>query len=585
MNFWKSFFSSCLGAFVALVVFTLLFVFLLVGLAFSTGEKEIAVADNSVLHLKLDGVWNEMQEENPFEGLPVPGEVSSIGMLQLKQAIAQAKDDGKIRGILLEVSFPATGFASLDEVRASLLDFKKSGKWVIAYNEVMSEPAYYLSTAADKIYLNPEGEIEFNGLTIEVGFYKKLLDKLEIKPQIFRVGEYKSAVEPFILDKMSPENREQLQALVGSIHDHMLNEVSSARGLKMERLREIANNQLIRNGRDAVEFGLIDSLMYQDQLDSILTAELGESRYKDVNLVTLSEYRKSFPALESSPNEIAVIVAQGTIVPGEGDPSDGLIASDTFVEEIRKAADSKKVKAIVVRINSPGGEFRASDMMWRAIQMAREKKPVIASMGDYAASGGYYLAMGCDTIVAQPNTITGSIGIFGMLFDMSGFLGNKLGVTFDEVKTGNYGEMVTVTRPLTEAEKNFWQKNLEEHYDTFINKAAAGRSAKPEDIRKVASGRVWTGTQAMEHNLVDKLGGLKDAIEIAAKAADVTDYRVRYTPRPKGFFQKLLRTGENVREEAVREELGEMYIWYKQFDKIKHQQGAQALMPFQFNIQ
>lgn len=588
MSFGKAFLSSCLGALVAMIIFFFIGLIFIISLVSGVSEeKEAVIADNSVLHLKLDAEISELQRENPLAGLPVPGgDVMNIGILQLKEAIAHAKSDDKIKGIYVDVSYPNAGFSSLEEIRASLIDFRESGKFVVAYGEVMSEAAYYLATACDKIYLNPEGDVEFNGLTVEVGFFKKMLDKLEIKPEVFRVGEFKSAVEPFLLEKMSEENRLQLSELVNSMYNHVLREVSDARNIPVATLENISDKMLIRDAATALEMKLIDSLLYKDQFDAYLKSKLGLDEDDKIKLVKYSKYRKSFSGSSKSKNEIAVIVAEGTIMPGENDGSDNVIAGETFVEEIRKAREDDDVKAIVLRVNSPGGEFRASDMIWREVQLAKKVKPVIASMGDYAASGGYYLSMGCDTIVAQPHTITGSIGIFGMMFDMSDFLGNKLGITFDEVRTGEFGEMYTVTRPLTDAEKSFWQKNLDKHYETFTSKAAEGRNIPVEDLKKVASGRVWTGEQAKERKLVDVLGGFNDAVKIAAKSAHIEDdYKVVYFPKEKDFLHELMTSlEENARAESLRTELGDLYPWYTQFKKIETFQGEQARMPFELQI-
>jgi len=584
MNFLKSFFAALL----ALIVFSILVVVVSVSLLASLAAQEtVVVKENSVLHLKLDRPINEVEAEDPLAGMPFPGAPeTTIGLLQLKQAIAHAKEDNNIKGIYLDVSYPQAGFASLEEIRESLLDFRKSGKWVVAYTEVLSEGAYYLATAADKIYLNPEGDVEFNGLTVEVTFFKRLFDKLEIRPEIFRVGEFKSAVEPFLLDKMSPENRLQLTELTNSIYDQMLQRISEARNIPREKLEEISDKMLIRNARLAKEYGLIDELYYKDEFTTELRTRLGLKGEEKVSFVKYGRYRDSFTTSSSSANEIAVIVAEGTITPGDSEGQEGVIGADTFVETIRKAREDDDIKAIVLRINSPGGEFRSSDMMWREVRLAQEAKPVIASMSDYAASGGYYLAMGCDTIVAQPHTITGSIGIFGMMFDMSGFLGNKLGVTFDEVKTGEFGEMYTVTRPLTEAEKSFWQRNLDEHYETFTGKAAEGRGISKDEIKKVASGRVWTGAQAKERNLVDVTGGFNDAVRIAAEAAGVgTDYKLKFYPKKRSFITQWLEQREDeAKIEALKSTLGEHYTWYQQLERIKTYQGAQARLPFELRI-
>lgn len=588
MSFGRAFFASCLGTLAALaVLFFLTFVFFVSLISGLSEDKKVAVAENSVLHLELDAQITEMQQENPLAGLPIPGaEIRKIGLLQLKQAIAHAKNDDNIRGIFLEVGRPMAGFSSLEEIRSSLIDFRQNGKWVVAYNEVMSEGAYYLASAADEVYLNPQGELEFNGLTISIGFFKKLFDKLEIHPQVFRVGEFKSAVEPFLMEKMSPENRLQLTALADGINDYMLTRIAESRGVNKQRLEEISDNMLVRNADAAVDLGLVDSLLYIDEFTTLLKDKLGVGADDKVSLVPYNRYRKSFSTYKKSDNEIAVIVADGTIMPGDGNQNDQVIGADTFVEEIRKARKDDDIKAIVLRVNSPGGEFVSSDMMWREIALAGQAKPVIASMGDYAASGGYYLSMACDTIVAQPHTITGSIGIFGIMFDLSDFLGDKLGITFDEVRTGEFGDTYTVTRPLTEAEKNFIQGNLDDYYNTFTTKAAEGRDVAHEEIQEVASGRVWTGQQALERNLVDVLGGFNDAVEIAAEKAGVgDDYKVRYYPTPKNFLEEILANlEENTQAKAVKAELGEIYPWYKKVEKLKQYQGAQARMPFEMEI-
>jgi protease-4 len=583
MNFFKTFLASCLGTLVTLLVLLVLMIGFIVGLG---SEEEIIVRDNSVLQLNLDAQITEQQTENPFEGLPIGNTTPNIGLLQLKQIIRNAKTDPKIKGILLNVTYPMTGFSSIEEIRQSLIDFRKDGKWVVAYADAMSEQAYYLASAADKVYLNPEGEIEFNGLSIEVLFFKRMFEKLEIKPEVFRVGQYKSAVEPFLLDKMSEENRTQLTEMTNSIYDHVLDRVSESRGIPKEKLTEISDKMLARSAALSVEHGLVDSLLYYDQVLNELRSRLSIEETGKVNFIKYNRYRKSIDNTYSAgDNEIAVIVADGTIFPGPAD--EGVVGSDTFAEEIRRARENKKVKAIVIRVNSPGGSFQASDIMWREITLAAEKKPVIASMSDYAASGGYYLSMGCDTIVAQPHTITGSIGIFSVLFDASGLMENKLGITSDEVKTGEYGEMITISRPLTDAEKNVWQSRTEEIYETFTGKAAAGRNISKDEIKKVASGRVWTGVQAKDRGLVDVLGGYDDAIRIAAEKAGVSDnYKVRLYPRIKNFIEQLTESlNENSRTNAIKEEMGQYYMLYEQWQHVKSYHGVQARMPFEFKIQ
>jgi len=583
MSFFKTFFASLLALVVFVFISLILFIGLLSGL---TAEKEVIVSDNSVLHLNLDAEITEQQIDNPFEGLPLPGgDRRNIGLLQLKQAISEAKTDSKIKGIFLNVSYPMTGFSTLQEIRQSLIDFRESGKWVVAYSDFMSEQAYYMATAADKVYLNPEGDVEFNGLAIELTFFKKMFEKLEIKPEIFRVGEFKSAVEPFMLEKMSDANRLQLTQMVNSIYDYVLTGISESRNIPKERLKEISDKMLSRNAKLSVELNLVDSLLYYDEVLDELKNRLSLEKSSKVRFVKYNRYSKTVNAPNfSSPNEVAVIVADGTIMPGRAD--EGVIGSDTFIEEIRKARENDKIKAIVIRVNSPGGSFQASDMMWREITLTTKQKPVIASMSDYAASGGYYLSMGCDTIVAQPHTITGSIGIFSILFDASGLMGNKLGITTDQVKTGEYGQLITMSRPLTDAEKNIWQTRTEEIYETFTGKAADGRNMSKENLKKVASGRVWTGTQAKENGLVDVLGGYDDAIRIAAEKAGISDnYKVRLYPRVKTFYQQLMEgLEENAKVSTLKKEMGQYYMYYQSWERVKTYQGIQARMPFEFQI-
>lgn len=585
MNFFKSFLASCLGTLVALVAMTLLGIIFVAVL--TAGDDQVIVEDNAVLHLKLDAPITETQSDDTFNGFPFAGNIQAVGLVQLKQALKDAKTNDKVKGIYLEVSMPQAGYATIDEVRDALLDFKKSGKWIIAYSEMYSEKAFYLASVADKLYLNKEGDFEFNGLVIESEFYKKLFDKLDIKPQVFRVGEFKSAVEPFMLEKMSDENRLQLTQLVSSIYGHVLANIAEARNIPVDKLTELSNKWLVKNGPDAQAQGLIDSLMYYDQVLAELKTRVGDPEAEKVNFVKYNDYRKSFvPSGKSSSNEVAVIVAEGEIMSGKGDVNDGVIGSDTFAEEIRKAREDDDIKAIVLRINSPGGSFEASDIMWREVDLASKKKPVIASMSDVAASGGYYLAMAADTIVARPTTITGSIGIFGVMFDLSSFLDNKLGITHDEVRTGEYGERYTVTRPLTEGEKRIWQSELDRHYETFTSKAAEGRGVTVEAIKKVGGGRVWTGTQAKDNQLVDIIGGFDTAIEIAAAKAGLgDDYKVRYYPKRKPWIQELIEdlTGQ-AQARAMKAELGEHYIWYKKWEQLQHYGGAQARMPFNLQI-
>lgn len=538
------------------------------------------------MHLKLDVPITEMEVENPFEGLPIPGATDgTIGLIQLKQTLRYAEKDENIQGVYLDVSFFQGGYAKASEVRQALIDFRKSGKWVVAYSEMMSEQSYYIASAADKVYINPEGQIEFNGLAIEVSFFKKMFDKLEIKPEIFRVGDFKSAVEPFMLEKMSEANRLQLNELVTDLNTNILQDIATSRQIDPVRLKEISDKMLATTTEEAQKLHLVDSLVYYDQVLAELRGRLLIGDDEDIHFIKYNKYQKTISTYSSSKNEIAVIVADGDILPGKA--QQGSIGSDTFAEEIRKARSNKNVKAIVLRINSPGGSALASDVMWREVTLASKEKPIIASMGDYAASGGYYLAMGCDSIVAEPTTITGSIGVFSVLFDLSNFLDNKIGITFDEVKSGEVGELVTFTRPLTPYERAIWQKSTDRIYDSFTSKAAEGRDMNVEELRKVASGRVWSGTQAKQKGLVDVLGNFDEAVRIAAEKAGIeNDYKLRFYPKYKSFIEEWLEGAENAAKiYAIQEELGPNYHLYREVMKMKRLQGTQARMPFELKFQ
>jgi len=578
----KTFFSSCLGTIVGIIVVFFLGLALLVGSVSS--ESEIVVSDNSVLALRLDKPITELELEDPLADV-FPGSVDeSIGLIHLKQTIREAKEDPNIKGIYLNAPFVMTGFASLQEIRESLIDFRSSGKWIVAYADFYTEGGYYLSSVADKVYMNPTGQVELNGLEAEVQFFKRLFDKLEIKPQVFRVGEFKSAVEPFFRENMSPENELQMSEMIHSIYGRVIEGISESRDLPQVRIKEIADRMLVREAGQAVEFGLVDSLWYDDQVKAEIKDRLSVSESSSIEFVKYSDYKRTITATSSSKNEIAVIVADGEILPGKAD--NGIVGSTTIREAIRKARTSDRVKAIIIRVNSPGGAFNAADEMWREVYLASQEKPVIASMGDYAASGGYYLAMACDTIVAQPGTITGSIGVFSVLFDLSSFLGNKVGITSDQVKTGDVGDMITVTRALTEQEKTIWQRQTDEVYEIFTQKAAEGRDMTQDEIKSVASGRVWTGAQAREKGLVDILGSFDDAVDIAADAAGLgDDYKLRYYPQQRTFIERLMNDYEdNVRTSILRQEAGEYYDWFQQWNRVKNYQGSQARMPFEFTL-
>lgn len=587
LNIKMKFLRSFLAAFSALIVFSIIGFAMLFAIVAVIGSKdEVSIKENSILHLKLNKPLVEIEgDDDPFAELPILGDGNNnIGVVQLKKVIANAAEDDKIKGIYLDVPYMMAGYGNLEEIRNALLAFKKSGKFIVAYSNFYTEGAYYLVSVADKIYLNPEGDLEFNGLSINASFYKGTFEKLGIQPQIFRVGDFKSAVEPYIREDMSEANELQLSSVLESLNGNLLKKVSESRSIDLAELTEISNQMKIRKAEDAVRLGLIDGELYYDEVLAELMDRTGVEKEQNLKFTSYGEYKKSVSNYKKSDNEVAVIIATGEIVRGEGKQNES-IGGKKFADGIRKARLNDKIKAIVLRINSPGGDFVASDMMWREIKLAAAEKPIIASMSDYAASGGYYMAMACDTIVAQPTTITGSIGIFSMIFNAEGFLKEKLGITHDVVKTGEYSDIITATRPLSDGEKAIIQQGTNEGYETFTSKAAKGRGMTKENLLKIASGRVWTGEQALENGLVDMLGGLEDAILIAADKANISDdYKIKYYPKYQPLMDRLFNSGNDVKTQLVKEELGEMYIYLKEINKLKNYQGIQARMPYDISF-
>jgi protease-4 len=561
----------------------MLIFFGIIGLVASSSEKEVTLEKNSILHLDLNGrtlVERTSDEDLVFGSFLDPfGGENTAGLVNLKKAIAEAKTNENVKGIYLNAGLFGAGQAGLLELREALIDFKTSGKFIVAYDEAYSEGGYFLASVADEIYLNPLGGIDFNGFSSEGIFLKGFFEKVGIKPEVFRVGEFKSAVEPFILDKMSPENRLQTQYFLDDINNHALELIAKSRGIAQDSLIRINQQMLVRKPKDAVTYKLATALKYEDEVHSILKEKLGlkeDDQIETINATDLGGMAKSQNITSS--NRIAVILAEGEIVDGN---ADGAISSEKFAKEIRKARKDENIKAIVLRVNSPGGSILASEVIWREMSEAKKVKPVIVSMGEVAASGGYYIAAPADTIVAQPNTITGSIGIFGILFNVQELVNDKLGVTTDVVSTGELSDFGNMARPLTEVERTIIQSSVEDGYETFISRVAEGRGMHPDSVRKVASGRVWTGTQAKARGLVDVLGGLDTAIGIAAaKIKAGEDYRVVYYPEKKPWFEELMVSfSDQVQVRILQTQLGDQYPLYQKIQKLKNYQGVQVRMP------
>jgi protease IV len=582
MKFLRNF----LAALLALVVFsTIGFLFFIGIVSVLESSDSFSVQDNSVLKISLTKQIADRDFDDPFGKFSITGgDVNRIGLVDLRKALQHAANDDKIKGVYLYAPSLIGGFALGQEVRQALSEFKKSGKFIWAYADIMSEGGYYISSVADKVYLSPEGMVEWNGLAAEINFFKGTFEKLEIKPQIFRVGDYKSAVEPFFLDKMSAANREQMNSMLNSLYAGMVNEMAEDLSIDAAQLLALSDNMTVQSAQDAVDQKLITGLLYKDEFESLLADELGIEKVKDINWVSYSQYNSSFSNYVKSSNKIAVIIAEGEIRMGRKEQ--GVITPVQFIKELRKAREDKSIKAVVFRINSPGGDALASNLIWREVVKTAEVKPIIASMSNYGASGGYYLAMAADTIVAQPSTLTGSIGIFGMVFNISDFMANKLGITTDRVTTGTYSNIYTATRALSEAEKAIIQNSVNEGYESFTSKAAEGRNMTLVDLKAVASGRVWTGTQALENGLVDVLGGLQTAIDIAAAKASIEDdYKVRYYPIKKSALEEFMeKMSSSSQAKMMKAELGEFYPYLKLLDKVKNMRGVQARIPFEIEI-
>ncbi|MDN3668000.1 signal peptide peptidase SppA [Echinicola jeungdonensis] len=582
------FLSNVLAVIVGLLVFSVIGFFLLASLiTYTTMEEKIQVEQNSILNLNLENrLLVERTSEQPLDlgsfG-PIPSAFKA-GLINIIGALEAAKKNDEIKGIYLQSGTVMGNPAILTELREALEDFKTSGKFIVAYSEMYSEGGYYLSSVADEVYMNPMGGLEFNGLSSEMLFFKGLFEKLEIEPIIFRVGEYKSAVEPFILDHMSDANRHQTEAFLKDLNNFAVEAIANSRDIPTARLQEINNQMLVRKNQDAVEMNLLDGLWYQDQVTGLLKEKLGISEDESIPTINVTNLNKTTKTKNlTAGDRIAVIVAEGEIV---SEPMDGTISSKVFAEEIKKARKDDDIKAIVLRVNSPGGSVLASEVIWREVKEAQKVKPVIASMSELAASGGYYISVPADTIVAQPNTITGSIGIFGLWFNAQGLLNNKLGITVDVAKTGELSDFMNPTRELSELERNVIQNQIEDGYDTFIQRVADGRKMSRESVLEVASGRVWSGMQAKKNGLVDILGGLNKAIEIAAQKAQLEDdYRVIYYPKPKNIFEQLMSEFSNGIEAKLTEfKLGETYPLFQQMERVKKLQGPKARMPFDMMI-
>ncbi len=586
----KSFFKYVLATITGIVIsFVVLFIVLMgiIGAIISSAssDQEIVVKSNSVLYLSFDYDISERSEANPLGSLNLPGySTKNIGLDDILARIKYAATDGNIKGIYLDASHIGVGFASLKEVRDELLAFKKTGKFVVAYNAGYDQKAYYVASTADKVYVNPQGTIDFKGLASSTMFYKELLDKVGVEMQIVKVGTFKSAVEPFFLNKMSDPNRLQVTSYLGSIYSTFINEIAASRNIAADSLRAIANDYRVRDADDAVKYKLADAKLYKDELLSDLRKRLKISEKDEISFVSLLDYNKKLKD-DASGSEVAVLYAAGEIVDGEG-TGPGQIGGDKFSRELRKLREDDAVKAVVLRVNSPGGSALASDIIWREVILTKKVKPVIVSMGDLAASGGYYISAAADSIFAEPTTITGSIGVFGVIPNFQNLMNNKIGVHYDGVKTGKFADLMTsFDRPLTAEERDIIQREVDKVYGTFTKVVADGRKLSIADVESIGQGRVWTGAQGVNNKLVDRLGNLDAAIQAAAKKANLNKYKVSQYPEKEDPFTSILNNSkEKVQVWIAKEQMGEYYRYFDVVRKATAQTGVQARMPYSVEI-
>lgn len=582
------FLKQILASLLAIILFVVL-VFVVLGGIVNSKEDSLVLEKKHILKINLNKPIADRVNQDPLAHLdPVTLQVNKpLATLDVLENIEKAKSDPNIAGIYLDLTGVAASMATVEEIRNALLNFKNSGKFIYTYSATLSQKGYYLATVSDKIFLNPEGMLEFYGLSSSVNFYTKALEKLGVEMQVIRHGKFKSAVEPFMLTEMSDASREQTEAFIGSFWEHMLFGIAKQRKISTEELQRIADGMLATQAGEAVKYGLADQVAYEDEVEALMLEHLNLESDEELPYLSLTSYKrvKTDEPLDVR-NRIAVIYAEGAIetgmIPGEG----AGIQAGTMVKAIRKARLNDRVKAIVLRVNSPGGSALASDIIWRELELCKGVKPLIVSMGGVAASGGYYIACNADTIVASPNTITGSIGVFGLVPNMQGLVKDKLGVYSSTIKTNEMADFGNLMRPLSPAERDFLQANVVKTYDTFIGKVAAGRGLTKEQVDALGQGRVWSGVAAKELGLVDLLGGLELAIELAAQKAGLESYSIKAYPESKDPMQELLKGLKGqISAELVGPELEEIHSQWQHLKVISQWQGIQARMPYEYTIQ
>ncbi|MBI9032968.1 MAG: signal peptide peptidase SppA [Bacteroidales bacterium] len=584
-EFLKFTFASVAGVIIAFVLIFLVFMGIFVSAVNFAEDEVVLVKDQSILEIKLSQTIHDRGVNQPF----YPGNFEmekSMGLDQVLDNLKKAAVDNNIKGILINLTGTPQGAATNKEIRDALLKFKESGKFIVSYSENYSQGAYYLASVADKVYMHPEGGMFFKGLNAEIMFYKGLLEKVKVEAQVIRHGEFKSAVEPFILNKMSEASRLQTQKFIDEIWDVLVEDISKSRNISVEDLNRIADDLAVNLPDGAMKHKLVDGLIYRDQLENELRERSGLDADEDLRLVKFSKYTDAlvseYKKLRSK-NKIAVVYATGAIESGKGD--DLTIGSDRIAGAIADARKDSTIKAIVMRVNSPGGSALASDVIWRELVLAKKQKPVVVSFGNVAASGGYYISTHADKIFASPVTITGSIGVFGMIPNFKPMMNELLGVTTDNVKTNMHADYISVTRKMSDYEYDVTLKGVEKVYESFTNKVAEGRQIPIDKVLEIAEGRVWAGTTAKKIKLVDEFGGLDDAIEAAAELAELDNYRTISLPKQKDPITEIIEqlTGQQ-EQTAIKAELGPFYKYYQHLKALSEMEGIQARLPYEIDI-
>lgn len=586
MSFIKRVLSTVTGIFVFLFIcFALL---IIIGLfAGSSSDDKVIVKNNSVLDLKLDFPIKDYAGKIVFKQYSFLNESKKDGLFNIIDAIKYAATDDKIKGISIDNNFIQAGYSQTKALRDALLEFKKSDKFIVAYADIYTQKDYYLSSVADTIYMNPAGMMEFNGLSTERLYYKNFQEKTGLKMEVVRLGKYKSAVEPFLENKMSDNNREQIEAYLNGIWSEVKNEISASRNIPNDRLNVIADSLLSRTAPLAKSSNLIDKVAYYDEYENGLRHAINLEASKKINTISILDYAKHTATkllTKKSSNKIAVIFAEGEIIYGEGDEQ--YVGQGTINKSLIKAREDDKIKAVVIRVNSPGGNALASELIWREIELTKKVKPVIVSMGDVAASGGYYIACNADKIIAEPTTITGSIGVFGMLPNIKG-LADKWGINAEQVTTNKNSIPFSLFEDMTEDQRGFIKESISDIYELFTNRVAEGRNMTQDEVNVIAQGRVWTGVDALNNGLVDELGGLDVALKYAAEAAEIEDYKIKEFPIFEKDLDKILQKFglTKAKEDILKEELGEAnYKIIQDIKSMSKQKGVQLLFPFNTEI-